>query len=101
MKHVIGGKVYDTDTATLIDSIERNIGSYQYVLEELYRTHKGAFFVEGQGGPLSRWREQLSPTSWCRGSGALALTNAEALEWLEDAGTDADAITRLFALEDA
>lgn len=54
---IIDGLLYDTETATLICDLSINTDRSNWHFDEtgLYRTQKGAFFVAGEGGPLSRW----------------------------------------------
>ena len=87
MKKVIGGKIYDTNTATLIDSDWCRIG-IEFNQEELYRKRTGEYFLRGEGGASTRWR---------KGSGIFPLTDAKALEWAEEY-MDADDIIELFEI---
>ena len=46
MKKVINGKMYNTETATLIKRIsEGTYGNWDYADEELYRKRNGEFFI--------------------------------------------------------
>jgi hypothetical protein len=103
MKRIINGRVYDTDTATRIGNNESSCGrsDFQYEDTDLWRTKKGAFFVAGEGGPLSRWARPSGSNGTFGGSGIEALTTVEALEWAEAAGIDADVIAQYFAVEEA
>ena len=56
MKKIIDGKIYNTDTATFIGNHQHATwGDFQFEDTDLYRTPKGAFFVQGTGGAYSRW----------------------------------------------
>ena len=102
MKRIINGKIYNTDTATRIGNRQHsNQGDFHYEDTDLYRTPKGAFFVQGTGGAYSRWSQPCGSNGMSGGSGIQALTTAEALAWCEDAGIDADVIAQYFAVEEA
>ena len=102
MKLIINGKIYNTDTATRIGNRQHsNQGDFHYEDTDLYRTPKGAFFVQGTGGAYSRWSQPCGSNGMSGGSGIQALTTAEALAWCEDAGIDADVITQYFSVEEA
>jgi len=60
MRKIINGKVYDTTTADEIcewgpSGLTRN--DFHWWTESLYRTKKGAWFVAGEGGALSKYRQ--------------------------------------------
>ncbi|MEX2492957.1 MAG: hypothetical protein WD425_14475 [Nitrospirales bacterium] len=57
MKRVIDSKVHNTQTATEICELpcHHYRGDFQYHDTTLYRTPKGAYFVAGEGGPMSMW----------------------------------------------
>lgn len=60
MKKIIDGKKYDTETATLIGTMENgyNCGDFHYTNEELYQKKNGEFFLFGEGGALSIYGEK-------------------------------------------
>ena len=102
MKRIINGKIYNTDTATRIGSHVRcNRGDFHFEDTDLYRTPKGAWFVQGEGGPYSRWSRAIGSNGLSGGYGIEALTTGEALAWCEDAGIDADTIAQYFSVEEA
>lgn len=103
MKRVIDGKRYNTDTAQRIAGAESscNPGDFRYWEETLYRTKKGAFFVHGEGGPMSRWSEPVGSNGRGGGSGIMPMSDAEAREWCENCRIDADVIAEHFEIEDA
>lgn len=64
MQKIIEGKKYDTETATLIATYEYSTQrDFNYCLEELYKTKKGAYFIYGEGGPLSKYAENIGNNS--------------------------------------
>ena len=101
MKRIIQGKIYNTDTATRIGNRQHsNRGDFHYEDTDLYRTPKGAFFISGEGGALSRWSEPCG-NGMSGGHGIQAMSATEALAWCEDAGIDADVIAQYFSVEEA
>ena len=91
-KKVIDGKVYDTEKAELIHEWESAgvAGDIHYLCEELYRTPRGAYFLVGEGGAATSYAQRIEGNSWADGGDICALTEAEAIEWLEaHGGTDA------------
>ncbi len=84
MKKIIDGKRYDTTTAEKIAKWSNNYypNDFNYMEETLYRTPKGAWFLHGEGGGLSRYAQSYGNSSgW--GSDLRVLTPAEARAWLE------------------
>jgi hypothetical protein len=72
MRRVIDGKTYDTDTATVICDVSAkgfHAGDFRYDDSYLYKTPKGAFFVAGEGGPLSQWAQPEGNNGRRGGSG--------------------------------
>lgn len=102
MKRVIDGKLYDTDKATCIASAESSCckSDFGWWEEELYVTDKGRFFIAGEGHANSRWAE---PCGNMRGpgSGMIAMTKNEALEWCEQHRIAADTVSKHFEIEPA
>jgi hypothetical protein len=56
---------------------------FDYCVEALYKTKKGAYFLAGEGGAKTRY-VQICGNAGCEGHGIFVLTEAEALSWLED-----------------
>jgi len=55
-----------------------------------YKTTKGAYFIAGEGGAMTGYARSCGTNSTCEGSGIRVLSEAEAMEWLENhAGTEA------------
>lgn len=100
MKKIIDGRRYDTETATLIDDTESGCGrsDFHYFRESLYRTKSGAFFLAGEGGPLSHYSQPVDQNSWSGGSRIRPLEHGEALAWLERHST-AETIEEIFKEE--
>ena len=102
MKRIINGKIYNTETAARIGNFSSDCGpgDFRYEDTDLYITKKGAFFISGEGGALSRWSEPCG-NGQCGGSGIEAMTAAEALEWCEFSRIDADVIAQYFSVVEA
>jgi hypothetical protein len=103
MRKVIGGKVYDTDTAEEVcKGRDRgySITDFDYVSETLYRTANGRWFLAGEGGPRTGYAESAGQ-NWSRGGQNIhPLSAGEALEWMEE-NAPADLTAEWFALEEA
>ena len=92
MKRIIEGKCYDTATATEVASSYYSYkGDFDWVEETLYRTKSGRYFMHGMGGAHTRWCWYDENIWRGDGEGIVALTPAEAVEWLEANGKDVPA----------
>lgn len=102
MQRVIDGKKYDIDKATLVAEATASCypNDFHYWEEKLFRTAKGAWFLHGEGGGLTRWSQQYGDG---RGSGEdiLAMSSEEALEWCENNRIEPEDIEKYFELEEA
>lgn len=100
MKKVINGRLYDTDTAKIIDSFNNGLPctDYSYFSETLYQKRTNEFFVYGHGGAASHYRE-------CRENGVTGgevitpLSVDEAKKWVENNST-AEIYEKLFGKAD-
>lgn len=99
MKAIIGGKKYDTTTATVVgmDSYG-GVGDFDAWDAGLYVTRKGQFFLAGRGGPNTRWARSTGQNSWSGGSGIHLLDVEEAREWAER-HLDSDTVEKFFDIE--
>lgn len=60
MKKIIKDKVYDTDTAGYIGEYSRlESDSLYWFREELYKKRTGEYFIYGEGGPASKYSEEI------------------------------------------
>ncbi len=84
MKKIIEGKVYNTETASLIGEYDNGLGhrDFNYVFEKLYKTKKGNYFLAGEGGANSKYSKP-SGDGWCDGEGIIPLSKKTALQWAE------------------
>ena len=84
MRKVIKGRTYNTATSKCIGQWSN--GHYTndlvYCSEDLYKNTKGAYFIHGDGGPLSKYA--VSYGNETSGSTELVpMTATEAQEWAE------------------
>ena len=101
---VIGGKLYDVNTATLIHDWDNGypLSDFQHCHEALYRTPHGRFFLVGSGGPMTRYARTVAGGVTGSKDIITPLTVAEALTWCERHGADVDDILHHFdGVEDA
>jgi hypothetical protein len=92
MKRVIDGKIFDTNTATVVCELACSCESssdFSSHTTVLYRTRRGRFFIAGEGGPNSMWaRSEGNTREW--GEGLRPVSEQEARQYMEDAGCDAE-----------
>jgi len=83
---IIAGKRYNTDTAELLGGAGAGyVGDFAHWHEDLYRTKKGNFFLDGEGGPMSRYAvSEGNNTTGGSSENIIPLNPAEAAEWLEE-----------------
>lgn len=84
MRKVIGGKLYDCGTATRVASATNGLreSDHKHFYESIYRTKKGNWFIYGEGGGLTKYREAVG-NAYTSGCGLQPLTPEEAMSWLE------------------
>ena len=86
MKKIIGGKLYNTDTARLVGEWS-NAGDWRdfgHMEEALYQKKTGEFFIHGEGGPASKYAEQTGQNRWTGGEKIIPLSYETARQWAED-----------------
>lgn len=85
-KKIINGKLYNTETATLVGEWWNNYptNDFNYCEENLYRKHTGGYFLCGEGGPLSQYSESYGNNSWGYGEEITPLSEQEAMQWAEE-----------------
>jgi hypothetical protein len=88
MIQIISGLRYNTKTAEKIaywgDGLDQ--GDFRRCDEALYKTAKDAWFVAGEGGPLSRYSQPSNGGGMTGGEAIRPLTPGEARLWLEGKG---------------
>lgn len=86
MKKVIGGSLYNTDTAQELGHVEPagyDSGDFNYFCESLYRTKSGKYFLHGEGHGNSRYGAWTGNTGgW--GEEIRPYTPEEARKWAEE-----------------
>ena len=99
MKKIIGGKVYDTETAKKVGSYS-NYGSWRdfnHFEETLYQKKTGEFFLHGEGGPATRYAVPEGQSSWSGGERIMPMSYSEAQAWAEE-HLEADAYEAIFGV---
>lgn len=85
MKKVINGAVYNTDTAEFLGGYGRNLDDrLSKVVEDLYRTKSGKFFIHGIGGPASKYAKQTGQNNWSGDEKIIPMSADTAREWAEE-----------------
>jgi len=84
MIRIIDGKRYNTETAVRVAwaSSGGSRSDFRFFSEELYLTPRGSWFLAGEGGAASKYREQ-DGDMWGWGARITPLSPDEAREWLE------------------
>ena len=85
MKRVIDGILYDTEKATELghDSYS-NPSDFHYWSETLYKSPKGLYFLEGEGGGMTKYRVECGNNSFSGSSRIVSLTREEAFQWIQE-----------------
>ena len=86
IRRVINGKNYDTDTASKVATIKHcgnGYDDFNFESTGLYLTKKGAWFIAGEGGAMTRWRQEVNG-GLAAGQGLELATPTEAQKFLED-----------------
>ncbi|TVP47277.1 MAG: hypothetical protein EA350_05365 [Gemmatimonadales bacterium] len=103
MIKVVDGRRFNTETAERVAcaSSGGSQGDFRFFSEELFLTPKGTWFIAGEGGAASKYRERAGDM-WGWGSKITPLTPDEALDWLE-AHDEVDQLEKHFGdqIEDA
>ena len=102
MKKIIGGKRYNTETAVEIAVWEPyyDYRDFNYIREALYRKKTGEYFLHGEGGPLTKYREPVEdPNTWGYGEKIIPLTIEKAKKWADE-HMDADEYEKIFEVEE-
>ncbi len=84
MKKVLGGKVYDTETAEKCgEDSQGRPNDFRWVCETLYRKRTGEFFIHGEGGARSQYAESIG-SSWYNGEKIIPISYEDAQKWAEE-----------------
>ena len=86
MKKIINGKLYNTDTARQVGtwSNSADCSDLSWVEESLYQKKTGEFFLHGQGGPNTRYAQQLEASHWTSGETISLISYESAQKWAEE-----------------
>lgn len=85
MNKIINGKRYSTDSAKEMASDSySNYTDFHYWSETLYRKNTGEYFLHGEGGPMSRYAENIGQNQWTGGEKIIPLTVEAAQKWAEE-----------------
>lgn len=86
MKKIINGKMYNTETATVKGEYSNSysVSDFKYFEETLYQKKTGEFFLYGEGGPLSPYKEVLGDNGATGGEKIVPLTEDKAKKWAEE-----------------
>ncbi len=85
MKQIINGKTYNTETACKLCDTGSDTdyqSDFKYEESALYVTKKGAYFIAGSGGPMSRFARP-SGNMTTGGSGIVPVCDGVARDALE------------------
>ena len=83
MRKIINGKMYNTETATMVAERESGfVSDFAHFTESLYLKKTNEFFLHGEGGPASRYCEHAMG-GYVGGESIIPLTVDEAKEFVE------------------
>ena len=84
MRKIINGRKYDTETARKI-AADSALGpsDFRYYDEALYQKKTGEFFLAGEGGPMTKYGEDVGGNMRGSGRKIIPLSDEEAREWVE------------------
>jgi len=85
MKKVINGSVFNTETAKLLGEFQHSYcGQFDYILEELYKTRSGKYFIYVEGGAQSKYAVQVSQNTWSGSEKIIPIQRERAMAWVEE-----------------
>lgn len=86
MKKIINGKMYDTETAEVKGEYTSrySVSDFKYFKEILYQKKTGEFFLYGEGGGLSPYKEVVEDHGATYGEKIILLSEDEAKKWAEE-----------------
>lgn len=96
MKKIIGGKMYNTDTATQIGGYTYLYpGQLAYESQTLYQKSTGEYFLHGEGGAASQYARPTEDGNMTGGWDIEPMATEEAKHWAEE-HLDADTYIATF-----
>jgi hypothetical protein len=98
MQRVIDRKLYDTDRAEQIAQHAPNTdrGNLHYLIETLYKTSDGEYFLHCEGGAATQYAKPCSGGGTTGGAEIELLDEAAALDWCEERGIDGERVVDEF-----
>lgn len=86
MVKIIDGKKYNTATAEAVGEWSNGRGARDFsnCTETLYKKRTGEFFLHGEGGPMTAYREYINTNNWTGGEKIIPMTFEEARRWAEE-----------------
>jgi len=97
---IIDGKIFNTATATEIGRIGSHgglsVSDFRFWDAMLYRSPKGTYFMEGEGGARSPFAQPYDTNGWSGSAGIVELMPEEALAYAEKS-LSSDTILEHFA----
>ena len=97
MQRVINRKLYDTEQAEQIARYAplTDRGDFNYLIETLYKTSDGEYFLHAEGGAATKWAEKIS-NQRTPGEVIQLLTDEEAVDWCEERAIDGEIVVEEF-----
>lgn len=97
MKKVLNGKMYNTETATIVGSWDNGcqVNDFAYCAETLYRSQKGTYFLHGESGAQGPYAEETGNGRYQNGEEIVPMKESEARAWAEEV-LEADDFVRTF-----
>ncbi|ACM58815.1 conserved hypothetical protein (plasmid) [Halorubrum lacusprofundi ATCC 49239] len=97
MRQIIDRKLYDTDAAEEIAEHAPNTdrSDLYYLVEALYKTDDGEYFLHGAGGAATKYATSHS-NGKSGGEEITVLSEDDAVDWCEDHSIDAEIILEEF-----
>lgn len=97
MKKIINGRIYDTNTAKELGRDDQTYGNFSDWEETLYRKSTGEYFLHGEGGPQTKYAQQIGENSWTGGEKIIPLSLESAKKWAEE-HLEADEYEKIFGI---
>lgn len=93
MKQVINRTLYDTENAEQVAQYAPNTdqGDFNYLVETLYKTSDGEYFLHGDGGSTTKWSEYNGSMN-IPSEEIKLFTPEEAVDWCEKRAIDGEIV---------
>lgn len=83
-KYIIEGKKYDTETSKLIGSADgggQSSSDGNYWQEKLYKSPKGQYWIEAEGGAMSKYGTRIDHSTFAYGFSQYLISVSDAEVW--------------------